>query len=187
MSAGHAGSGRRGLRSGYLAPAPIQGIEKIDPGQPAPATDIPGPSLPATAAPSPRSGRGSAPVLPPITNDGSERPAAPLPVPAAAVPAAPPSASINIQPLDESSAASPARATQPAAPPVRAPSLAEALQHQQMAAYYRRQGDDQAAYGEYQSARELFLRIQQRGGREAAVAAQGAAAAQYGMSRLQGP
>jgi hypothetical protein len=103
------------------------------------------------------------------------------------VPAAPPSASINIQPLDESPAASPARATRTAAPPARAPSLAEALQHQQMAAYYRRQGDDQAAYGEYQSARELFLTIQQRGGRDAAVAAQGAAAAQYGMSRLQGP
>ena len=63
----------------------------------------------------------------------------------------------------------------------------EALQHQQMAAYYRRQGDDQAAFGEYQSARDLFLRIQQHGGRDAAVAAQGAAAAQYGMSRLQGP
>jgi hypothetical protein len=56
-----------------------------------------------------------------------------------------------------------------------------------MAAYYRRQGDDQAAYSEYQYARDLFRKVQQRGGREAAVAAQGAVAAQYGMSRLQGP
>jgi hypothetical protein len=56
-----------------------------------------------------------------------------------------------------------------------------------MAAYYRRQGDHQAAYDEYQYARDLFRSIQKRGGREGAVAAEGAAAAQYGMSRLQGP
>jgi hypothetical protein len=106
------------------------------------------------------------------------------PPPSAPAPVAPASASINIQPLDDSASAGPARAPQPAPRP---PSLGEALQHQQMAAYYRRQGDNQAAFGEYQSARELFLRIQERGGRDAPVAAQGAAAAQYGMSRLQGP
>jgi hypothetical protein len=56
-----------------------------------------------------------------------------------------------------------------------------------MAGYYRRQGDDQAAYSEYQAARDLFRQVQQRGGREGAIAAQGAVAAQNGMSRLQGP
>src|SRR5262249_54744856 len=147
---------------------------------------VPGPSLPAGAAPAPRPRRGSAPVLPPVANAGGERPTASF-QPDSAPPSPPPSASINIQPLDDSTPANAARATQPAVPPAPAPSPAEALQHQQMAAYYRRQGDDQAAYSEYQSARDLFMRIQQRGGRDAAVAAQGAAAAQYGMSRLQGP
>jgi hypothetical protein len=65
--------------------------------------------------------------------------------------------------------------------------LVEALQHQQMAAYHRRQGNDQAAYDEYQYARDLFRTIQQQNGRDAAVAAQGAIAAEQGMARLQGP
>jgi hypothetical protein len=73
---------------------------------------------------------------------------------------------------------------QPSAPQSAA-TLREALRHQQMAAYYRRQGDHQAAYDEYQYARDLFQSVQQRGGHEAAVAAQGAAAAQNGMSRLR--
>ena len=60
------------------------------------------------------------------------------------------------------------------------------MHHQQMAAYYRRQGDHEAAYDEYLYAHDLFRSVQQRGGREAAVAAQGAAAARYGMSRLRG-
>jgi hypothetical protein len=78
-------------------------------------------------------------------------------------------------------------ARQSVAAPTGAATLQQALYHQQMAAYYRRQGDHQAAYASYQYARDLFRSVLQRGGREAAIAAHGAAAAQHGMSRLQGP
>jgi hypothetical protein len=192
--------GRSGLRadrpdarSGYLAPAPILNVEKIDPGHAAPLGDVPGASLPASPGAAPRSSRGRVPVLPPATDVGeAPAPAAPaataaLPPASTAPPAAPPSASISIQPLDDTPSTAATRSAPPASPPARPVNLSEALQHEQMAAYYRRQGDDQAAYSEYQYARDLFRKVQQRGGREAAVAAQGAVAAQTGMSRLQGP
>ena len=191
-AAGHPGprGGRREARSGYLAPAPVLRVETIDPRQAAPRGDVPGAALPASAGALPRSSRGSAPVLPWVTDGDEPRsaasgyPAAPAALPAAStVPAPPPSASITIEPLDDSKPAPPARS----APPERPATLREALQHEQMAAYYRRQGDDQAAYSEYQYARDLFRKVQQRGGQEGAVAAQGAAAAQYGMARLQAP
>jgi tetratricopeptide repeat protein len=180
---------RRAAHTGYLAPAPILEVEKIDPQHAAPPGDVPGPSLPAGAGGLPRSAHGSAPVLPPVTDVSEARaPAASASPPAASTvaPAAPPSASISIQALDDSSSTASTRSAPPS-PPVRPATLRDALQHEQMAAYYHRQGDDQAAYSEYQYARDLFRKVQQRGGQEAAVAAQGAAAAQYGMSRLQAP
>lgn len=210
--------------SGYLSPAPIQGVEKINPGEPAPMAAVPGASLPgspgaaatATAlpwtagarggAPEPgRSPRAGAPQLPAVGRAGEQHfppgvvppglPSTTVRVvppsgvnPAPPAPTPPPSASISIQPLDDSEPRDQARgARQSATPQSSAVTLGDALQHQQMAAYYRRQGDPQAAYQEYQYARDLFRMVQQRGGREAAIAAQGAAAAQYGMSRLQGP
>jgi hypothetical protein len=180
---------RRAAHSDYLAPAPILGVERIDPRHAAPLGAVPGPSLPASAGALPRSARGSALVLPPATDAGETRlpaaPAAPpaLPTASTAPPAAPPSASISIQPLEDTPSPAPTRSASPAPPAT----LRDALQHEQMAAYYRRQGDDQAAFSEYQYARDLFRKVQQRGGQEAAVAAEGAAAAQYGMSRLQAP
>jgi len=145
-----------------------------------------------------RPARGAAPVLPLVTAPQNQRPVAaapPSPQPPVVAPQPPPSASISIQPLDEPEPAdatrggqqSAAPAQQSAAPRPRPVTLGDALRHQQMAAYYRLQGDHPAAYGEYQYARDMFRAVQQRGGREGAVAREGAAAAQYGMSRLQGP
>ncbi len=194
-AAGPAGlrTGRGYSNPGYLAPAPIGGVEKLSPGAPQGMARVPGAALPPFPGATPavttpqRAGRGPMPVLPPVA-PGAETSEAPPAAPSASAPAPPPSASISIQPLDDPE---PAGATQgarlPTAPAPRGVSLGDALRHQQMAAYYRRQGDPQAAYDEYQSARDLFRGIQQRGGRDAAVAAQGALAAQNGMSRLQGP
>jgi hypothetical protein len=179
--------------NGFLPPAPVHGVEKIEEGSPSGLSPVPGAALPAFpgASSPPRtarsSGRGGAPVLPPVAATAEPTAAAPPRAAPAAAPVAPPSASINIQPLEEPGSSGAGQAArQPPAPEARAATLSEALRHQQMAAYYRRQGDHQAAYDEYQYARDLFVSIQQRGGREAPIAAQGAAAAQYGMSRLRG-
>jgi hypothetical protein len=138
-----------------------------------------------------RPARGAAPVLPLVTAPQNQHPVAaapPPPQPTVAAPQSPPSASISIQPQDEPEPADATRGGQQSAAPRQSPvTLGAALQHQQMAAYYKRQGDPQAAYDEYQYARDMFRAVQQRGGREGAVAREGAAAAQYGMSRLQGP
>jgi hypothetical protein len=178
--------------NGFLAPAPVHGVEKIVEGASSGLSPVPGAGLPAFpgAGSPPRTARAGArdpaPVLPPVSGAPEPRPTATASQPPQdAAPAPPPSASISIQPLEETQVAAASRAAPQPSAPQSAATLREALRHQQMAAYYRRQGDHQAAYDEYQYARDLFQSVQQRGGHEAAVAAQGAAAAQNGMSRLR--
>jgi hypothetical protein len=104
----------QGYPHGYLAPAPIQGVEKLGPnGATAGLSPMPGASLPTFPGAVPQrpferrpAGSGT-PVLPPVAT--AQPPAQPAPPPAvtappAAVPEPPPSASITIQPLDEESA-----------------------------------------------------------------------------------
>jgi tetratricopeptide (TPR) repeat protein len=195
---------RRDPRTGYLAPAPIQGVERLNPQQSTALSQVPGATLPAYPGVAPQRPSGGIPVLPPASVRPSGYAAqadaridatlsAPQrPVPAAAPPATapppalapPPSASISIQPLDDSGNRDATRGMrQSATSNQRAASLSEAMQHQRMAAYYQRQGDHQAARDEYQYAHDLFRSIQQRGGREGAIAAEGAATAQAGLSR----
>jgi tetratricopeptide (TPR) repeat protein len=166
----------------FLPPAPIRGI-----------TGLPR-SVGAGSSPSPANG--SVPVLPNAEADPAASPAVSSPAesasPAAPPPAATspenstPGASISIRPLDGpvpsgTGTGAPGITTGVQPTP---PSLAEARQHFAAAVEMQRRGDYQGAYREFEYARELFRLVNNRGGTEGLLAADGARATHRAMMEL---
>jgi tetratricopeptide (TPR) repeat protein len=164
----------------FLAPAPIRGVNAAATG-----ADL-----------SPRPAGGPVPILPdpqaePTAGQPAPAsPAAPGPTPPVAPPAVAsgaagemPGSSISIRRLDPGAAAS-TPAAPPAAPAVPPPTLAEARYHFGLAVEMRRRGDLAGAYREYEYARELFSLVNNRGGTEGLLAAEGALASHRAMQQL---
>jgi tetratricopeptide (TPR) repeat protein len=166
----------------FLPPAPIRGISGLSPSA--------GASTGASAA------NGSVPMLP-SADAGPAAPPSISPQTATASPAAPtsaaaspedsmPGASISIRPLD---GPSPSGAVT-GAPRITAgvqptpPSLAEARQHFAAAVEMQRRGDYEGAYREFEYARELFRLVNNRGGTEGLLAADGARASHRAMLEM---
>jgi len=180
----------------FLQPAPIRGVAGLTSG-----------SLPISGL---QPARGPVPVLP----DSQAPPTAPdtaptassntppvMPSGAVAPPSSPPTdngvpgSSINIRRLDGDSNASPGTsqgagqganggANAGANQPPQQPSMADARYHYNVAGELYRRGEVEAAYREFASARELFQRINSRGGAESLLAAQGALASHRAMQEI---
>jgi hypothetical protein len=159
----------------FLPPAPIRGVSGFASRGLQPARgavpvlpDPQAPSAPAAEAP---------PIMPAVT----PAPTAAAPVSAPQPPPAPdngiPGTSINIRRLDGENPGN----TNPQIPP---PSLADARYHYNMAGELYRRGDVEGAYREFSNARDLFQRVNSRGGSEGVLAAEGALASHRAMQQI---